>query len=106
MSIKPADVHKTLSKYMLVDGFDLVLDLKKSKGCQIYDSKKDRYILDCFSFFASAPLGCNHPKLVSSEFIKKIGEIAVNKPTNSDIYTIEMAEFDMQFRIISNIFFL
>jgi len=93
MSIKPADVHKTLSKYMLVDGFDLVLDLKKSKGCQIYDSKKDRYILDCFSFFASAPLGCNHPKLVSSEFIKKIGEIAVNKPTNSDIYTIEMAEF-------------
>jgi len=93
MSIKAADVHKTLSKYMLVDGFDLVLDLKKSKGCHIYDSKKDRYILDFFSFFASAPLGCNHPKLVSSEFIKKIGEIAVNKPTNSDIYTIEMAEF-------------
>ena len=93
MSIKPADVHKTLGKYMLIDGFDLVLDLKKSKGCQIYDSKNNRHVLDCFSFFASAPLGCNHPKLVSSKFIKKIGEIAVNKPTNSDIYTIEMAEF-------------
>jgi len=93
MSIKPADVHKTLGKYMLIDGFDIVLDLKKSKGCQIYDSKNNRHVLDCFSFFASAPLGCNHPKLVSSEFIKKIGEIAVNKPTNSDIYTIEMAEF-------------
>ena len=93
MAIKPVDVHKTLSKYIIVDGFDFVLDLKKSKGCQIYDSKADRYFLDCFSFFASAPLGCNHPKLANPEFIKKIGEVAVNKPTNSDIYTVEMAEF-------------
>ena len=29
MSIKPTDVHKTLGKYMLADGFDLVLDLKE-----------------------------------------------------------------------------
>ena len=93
MAIKPAEVHKTLGKYMLTDGFDLVLDLRKSKGCQIYDSKNNRHVLDCFSFFASAPLGCNHPKLTTSEFIKKLGEIAVNKPTNSDIYTAEMAEF-------------
>ena len=93
MAIKPAEVHKTLGKYMLTDGFDLVLDLRKSKGCQIYDSKNNRHVLDCFSFFASAPLGCNHPKLTTSEFIKKIGEIAVNKPANSDIYTAEMAEF-------------
>jgi L-lysine 6-transaminase len=50
-------------------------------------------MLDCFSFFASAPLGCNHPQLTTTNFIKKIGEVAVNKPTNSDIYTVEMAEF-------------
>jgi len=93
MSIEPKEVHSTLAKYMLTDGFDLVLDLKKSKGCQIYDSKNERYLLDCFSFFASAPLGCNHPKLTTPEFIKKLGEIAVNKPTNSDIYTTELAEF-------------
>lgn len=93
MTIEPADVHTTLSKYMLVDGFELVLDLKKSKGCQIYDSKDNSYLLDCFSFFASAPLGCNHPALTNPEFIKKLGEVAVNKPTNSDIYTTEMAEF-------------
>jgi len=36
---------------------------------------------------------CNHPKLTTQEFIKKIGEISVNKPTNSDLYTVEMAEF-------------
>ncbi len=93
MSIEPKDVHKTLGKYMLTDGLDLVLDLKKSKGCRIYNSRTGRFMLDCFSFFASAPLGCNHPKLTTSDFIKKMGELAVNKPTNSDLYTVEMAEF-------------
>lgn len=93
MLIKPNDVHKTLSKYMLTDGFDLVLDLKKSHGCQVYDSRNNEFLLDCFSFFASAPLGSNHPKLTTDEFIKKLGEVSVNKPTNSDLYTVEMAEF-------------
>jgi L-lysine 6-transaminase len=93
MTIKPSNVHKMLSKYMLIDGFDFVLDLKKSKGCKIYDSKTGRHMLDCFSFFATSPLGLNHPKLTTPKFLKKIGEVAVNKPTNSDIYTAEMAEF-------------
>ena len=93
MTIEPSNVHITLAKYMLADGLDLVLDLKKSKGCRIYNSRTGKYMLDGFSFFASAPLGCNHPKLTMPEFIKKLGEIAVNKPTNSDLYTVEMAEF-------------
>jgi len=93
MTISPENVHEIISKYMLADGLDLVLDLKKSKGCQIYDSRKNRFMLDCFSFFATSPLGVNHPELLNSQFIKKIGEVAINKPTNSDIYTIEMAEF-------------
>jgi L-lysine 6-transaminase len=93
MSMKPTDVHKTLGRYMLADGFDLVLDLKKSKGCRIYDSRTGKYFLDGFSFFATAPLGCNHPAMTTPEFIKKLGEVAINNPTNSDIYTIEMAEF-------------
>lgn len=93
MTVTPDNVHNTLSRYMLVDGFDLVLDLKKSQGCQIYDSRHDRYLLDGFSFFASSPLGSNHPALNNPEFILKIGELAVNKPTNSDLYTQEMADF-------------
>ena len=93
MTIKPTNVHKTLAKHILADGLDLVLDLKKSKGCQIYNSVNGKYLLDCFSFFATSPIGLNHPKLTTPEFIKKIGEVAVNKPTNSDIYTVEMAEF-------------
>jgi L-lysine 6-transaminase len=93
MVIQPKDVHKTLSKYMLIDGFNFVLDLKKSKGCRIYDSRSGKYLLDCFSNFASSPLGFNHPKLTDKEFIKKLGEVAINKPANSDMYTTEMAEF-------------
>ncbi len=98
MVIEPENVHKILSKYMLIDGFDFVLDLKKSNGCKIYDSKSKKFMLDCFSFFATAPLGCNHPKLNNAEFIKKIGQVAINKPTNSDVYTTEMAEFVDSFR--------
>jgi len=93
MKIKPIDVHGVLSKYLIVDGFDLVLDLKKSKGSRIFDSKRRKFMLDCFSFFATSPLGCNHPKLTTPEYIKYLGEIAVNNPTNSDLYTVEMAEF-------------
>jgi L-lysine 6-transaminase len=93
MTIPPKDVHSTLGKYMLADGFNLVLDLKKSKGCRIYDSRTGTYFLDGFSFFATAPLGCNHPAMTTPEFMKKMGEIAINNPTNSDIYTVELAEF-------------
>lgn len=93
MTVAPKDVHKTLGKYMLTDGFDLVLDLKKSKGVYLYNSKTNKKMLDFFSFFASLPIGFNHPKLLRRSFINKMGEIAVNKPANSDLYTTEMAEF-------------
>jgi L-lysine 6-transaminase len=112
MTITPANVHETIGKYMLADGLDLVLDLKKSKGSYIYNSRTHQYMLDGFSFFASAPLGCNHPKLTTPEFKKKLTEVAINKPTNSDLYTIEMAEFVEAFHkyavptIFSHLFFI
>lgn len=91
--ITPESVHSTLKKSMLADGFDIVLDLEKSKGSKIYDSKTGDQYLDLFTFFASNPLGMNHPKLDNEEFRKVLGKVAVNNPSNSDIYTVEMAEF-------------
>ena len=91
--INPNDVIPTLKKYMLVDGLDIVLDLHKSKGPYIYESRLNKYYLDLFSFVASNPLGMNHPKLNNPDFINYIGEIALNKPSNSDIYYTELAEF-------------
>jgi len=91
--VKPQQVHQILNKYILADGYDIVLDLEKSKGLYLYDSRESKKYLDFFTFFASNPLGMNHPKIANDEFIRKIGTVALNKPSNSDIYTEAMAEF-------------
>ncbi len=92
-SITPQDVHSSLGKHMLVDGFDFVADLKRSKGSYLFDSRSNKTYIDFFTFFASSPIGFNHPKLDNPEFKERVFYAAVNKPSNSDIYTTEMAEF-------------
>lgn len=91
--IEPQAVHATLGKYMLADGFDMVFDLRKSHDIWCHDAKTGRDYLDMFTFFASSPVGYNHPKMVTPEFIRFLGEVAVNNITNSDLYTTEMASF-------------
>lgn len=93
-TVAPGAVHDTLRRHMLVDGFDLVLDTKASRGSWIVDARTGERHLDLFSFFASAPLGMNHPALTDdSAFLTTLAEVAVNKPSNSDVYTTHMAEF-------------
>ncbi len=92
-SVRPDEVLDVLSNYILVDGFPIVLDLEKSEGSWLVDARDGRKFLDFYSFFASSPLGCNHPKLANDEFKEKIFRAAINKVANSDIYTLEMAEF-------------
>ena len=46
ITVAPGDVHKTLEKSMLVDGFPFVLDLEKSHGSWMYDSVTDTEYLD------------------------------------------------------------
>ncbi|MGE5435848.1 MAG: L-lysine 6-transaminase [Syntrophothermus sp.] len=91
--IPPAKVHKTLSKYMLVDGFEIVLDLEKSSGNYLVDAVTGETYIDLFTFFASSPLGMNHPKLNTLEVRDELLTTSINKPSNSDIYTTHMAEF-------------
>lgn len=91
--IAPTEAHAAMAKYMLVDGFDLIVDLKKSQGSYLYDSRSNKRYLDFFTFFASGSVGMNHPKMTSPEFLETLAQIAVNKPSNSDAYTVEMAEF-------------
>jgi L-lysine 6-transaminase len=94
---KPAiiaeDVISILSKHMLADGFKIILDLEKSKGVTIIDEITGDEYHDFFTFFASSPIGLNHPYLNSEEIRQVLGKVAVNKPSNSDIYTTYMAEF-------------
>lgn len=91
--ITPKNVPDILGKRILLDGYDLVLDLEKSKGVWLYDSAHSKNILDFFGFFATSPLGMNHPKMFEPEFLKELNRAALNKIVNSDIYTVEMAEF-------------
>ncbi len=92
-TVTAQNVHEILSKKMLVDGFDFVLDLNNSKGLIIVDEKTGDEYLDFFSFFASSPVGINHPKMNTPEFRDELATAAINKPSNSDIYTVEMARF-------------
>ncbi|MDZ7374251.1 MAG: L-lysine 6-transaminase [candidate division KSB1 bacterium] len=91
--ISPRDVHAILRKHMLVDGFDIVVDLEKSKGSYLVDAITGKKYLDFFTYFATLPLGHNHPGLLTPDFKKRLLRAAINKPSNSDFYTVEMAEF-------------
>jgi L-lysine 6-transaminase len=94
MTVTPDRVHETLRRHLLVDGFDLVLDTRASQGAWLIDARDGSRHLDLFSFFASAPLGMNHPALADDpDFVTELVEVAVNKPSNSDIYTTYLADF-------------
>ena len=91
MSIDPKKVKQILGKNILADGFDPVIDLEKSSGSWIVDQRDDVKYLDMFSMYASGSVGYNHPYIL--EHKDKLGEIAVNKTTLSDIYNVYYADF-------------
>ncbi len=94
IKLTPNDVFPVLKQHMLIDGYDnLVVDLQKSQGSYIYDSLNERKYLDLFGFFATVPVGHNHPMMHDQEFREKMLSVALMKPSNSDFYTTEMAEF-------------
>src|SRR5919198_918576 len=92
-ALSAGQVHETLSRHVLVDGFELVLDLDASRGSTLVDARDGTEYLDLFTFFASSALGLNHPGLTSDEARRELGTVAANKPSNSDVYSVPMARF-------------
>jgi L-lysine 6-transaminase len=91
---EPEQVHEVLGRSILADGFDLVLDLDRSAGSYLVDARDGRRYLDMFTFFASSALGMNHPALADDDdFRAELVQAALNKPSNSDVYTVAMARF-------------
>lgn len=86
-------VHETLARHLLVDGFPLVLDLEKSQGSWIRDRASGREYLDFFSFFASNPIGFNHPRMLEADIQAQLARVATTKVANSDMYSWYLAEF-------------
>jgi L-lysine 6-transaminase len=91
--ISPAEVHAVLKRRMLADGYDLVLDLERSHGAWLHDSRSGRDYLDFCMFFASNPIGYNHPKMQDPEFLAVLHRVAQLKPSLSDFYGVEYAWF-------------
>lgn len=93
--IPASNVHSVIKKHTIGDGHGIVVDTDKSKGSWIVDSVTGKSYLDCYSQFASQPVGWNHPtlKFYLSHFIPALG----CKLANSDLYTAELAEFVQDF---------
>ncbi|MGN7779666.1 L-lysine 6-transaminase [Mycolicibacterium sp. 22603] len=97
-AVTPDRVHDVLRASVLADGMDLVLDLDASRGSVLVDARDGSRYLDMFTFFASSALGMNHPALADDPvFCAELARAAVNKPSNSDVYTVPMARFVQAF---------
>lgn len=94
VQISPDEVHASLAAHVLTDGMKLVLDLQASRGSRIVDARSGQRYLDMYTFFASAPLGLNPAGIADDPaFVAELGQVAVNKPANPDMYTTQYAEF-------------
>jgi L-lysine 6-transaminase len=94
LAIAPDNVREVLDRSILADGLDFVLDVERSAGSYLVDARTGERYLDMFTFFASSALGMNHPALAGDEaFRAELAAAAVNKPSNSDVYSVPMARF-------------
>ena len=91
MTIKAKEVRQLLGKNILADGFEPILDLDKSHDSWIVDKRDGSKYLDMFSMYASGCIGYNHPKILENKDL--LTKVSLFKPTLSDIYTTEYADF-------------
>ena len=91
MKIDYKNVRSTIGNYMLADGMSPVIDFRKSHGSWLYDGITGKEYLDLFSMFASMSVGYNHPYVIENS--DRLTKAALNKPSNSDVYSLEMAKF-------------
>ena len=92
-TVQPQDVIAELEKHILVDGFKLVFDLERSRGSRLVDAVTGREFIDLYSFYASQPIGFNHPHFKKSAVKKDLLAAAKIKIANADVYTPQMATF-------------
>jgi L-lysine 6-transaminase len=98
-SIRPDNVRDVLSEHILTKGMmPMVLDMDASQGVHLQDAETGRTYVDLFGFYASSPLGMNHPALTDDEaFRARLMDAAINKVTNSDVITEHMGRFVQTF---------
>ena len=101
ITVAAEQVFPILEENILVDGFHLIIDLERSRGTVIVDALEGREYLDCYGYFATLPIGHNHPKMADAGFRRSLLAAALANPANSDMYTREYAAFVQIFRRIA-----
>jgi L-lysine 6-transaminase len=101
ISLPASEVFPTLERNILVDGFHIVIDLEKSRGSLMVDALTGKQYIDCYTYFATLPIGHNHPKMEDPEFRSTLMRAALANPANSDVYSREYAGFVDTFRRIA-----
>jgi L-lysine 6-transaminase len=95
--IAPTEVITELEKHILVDGFKMVFDPEKSRGSRFVDAATGRELIDLYSFYASQPIGFNHPYFDRPEVKADLLTAAKVKVANPDVYTVQLANFVQTF---------
>jgi L-lysine 6-transaminase len=98
IKVQAQEVFPILKENILVDGFHLVIDLEKSHGATIVGALEGKEYLDCYGYFATLPVGHNHPKMEDEGFRQTLMTAALSNPANSDIYSRQFAAFVKIFR--------
>jgi len=101
--ISAGEVLPTLKRHILVDGFGLVVDLENSRGSHFRDAATGRTLIDMYSFYASMPIGFNHPYFSRPDVREELLESAMVKVANSDVYTTHYARFVQTFERVMGV---
>lgn len=91
--ISADQVFSVLKEHLCLDGFSIVPDLYSSTPNYFVDKLTQSRFKDFFTCYASLPIGMNHPKMLEESYLEYLKFIAINKPSNSDLYTEELATF-------------
>jgi L-lysine 6-transaminase len=91
--LPPGAVHETLREHLLALGYPIVLDLERSHGAYAVDALTGKSYLDFGSFYASNPIGYNHPAMLEPGTQARLVRAATMKVANPDFYTQYFAEF-------------
>src|SRR5687768_11438874 len=101
--ISPQHVVSELEKHILVDGFRIVLDHARSRGCRLVDAVTGRELLDLYGFYGSMAVGFNHPHFDRPEVHQDLLATIRTKVANADVYSTAYARFVSKFDRVASL---
>ncbi|MBN1782630.1 aminotransferase class III-fold pyridoxal phosphate-dependent enzyme [bacterium] len=84
-------------KYVIMEPYPFVLDLKKSKGMWLTTVDGDR-IFDWAGFYGSKLIGLNHPRMFEKDYLDRLITAANNRIANPDFLTPECVAYYRKLR--------